>query len=291
MSRKEKKRKRSEEDSKIKFKWKTEFGDHFSSPRQAFVDIYLALEYFSKCLGKKKETLKILDPFYCDGSCLTYLHDLGFMSAENPCEDFYQSTAFKTNLKHFDVLVTNPPYSADHKQRALTFALKTKKPWAMLLPAYCCEKDYFPGWESCFVLVPKFHNYIFRHPLGVSKKEKIHDKEPSLPTFLWIISPGQSLPGGIDALVNYFEQKLDGHNFNFVLCRTLSQLVTTRAIRGTKRPNPRQRRRKKELKTTSSHPQNTVPSSTTAATAAPAPSSSFSFGAATKKRRKKIIHT
>jgi hypothetical protein len=38
--------------------------------------------------------------------------------------------------RSYDVLVTNPPYSADHKERALGFCLASAKPWLLLLPNY-----------------------------------------------------------------------------------------------------------------------------------------------------------
>lgn len=37
-------------------------------------------------------------------------------------------------LPEFDVLVTNPPFSGDHIERTLAFALACRKPWFLLLP-------------------------------------------------------------------------------------------------------------------------------------------------------------
>ena len=46
-----------------------------------------------------------------------------------------------------DVLVTNPPYSADHVEKCITFAAKNLyehgRPYFLLLPSYCVNKPYY----------------------------------------------------------------------------------------------------------------------------------------------------
>ena len=37
-------------------------------------------------------------------------------------------------LPEHDVLVTNPPYTADHVERFLRFAVDNGKPWLLLVP-------------------------------------------------------------------------------------------------------------------------------------------------------------
>lgn len=43
----------------------------------------------------------------------------------------------------YDILVTNPPYSGDHKQRLLDYISSTSTPYALLLPAYTATKSYW----------------------------------------------------------------------------------------------------------------------------------------------------
>jgi hypothetical protein len=40
-------------------------------------------------------------------------------------------------------LVTNPPYSGEHKQRLLQYLHTISKPFALLLPAYTATKSYW----------------------------------------------------------------------------------------------------------------------------------------------------
>jgi hypothetical protein len=42
-----------------------------------------------------------------------------------------------------DILVTNPPYSGEHKQKLLDYISGTAAPFALLLPAYTATKSYW----------------------------------------------------------------------------------------------------------------------------------------------------
>lgn len=48
-------------------------------------------------------------------------------------------------------MVTNPPFSGDNMERALAFAAKCGKPWALLLPDFVARKAYF---SSTFKIRP-----------------------------------------------------------------------------------------------------------------------------------------
>ena len=43
----------------------------------------------------------------------------------------------------YDVLVTNPPFSSDHIERCLQFAVRSKKPWLILIPQYVAKKPHY----------------------------------------------------------------------------------------------------------------------------------------------------
>ncbi|KAH8054212.1 hypothetical protein JL722_8943 [Aureococcus anophagefferens] len=120
----------------------------------------------------------ILDPYYCDGAAETRLRALGFRNATNPATDFYASRAYREpgDRSTFDALVTNPPYSGDHKERCLAFALACGRPFALLLPAYVAEKKYFA--DACaetgaapFFVSPARGRppYEYAHPHGTGK--------------------------------------------------------------------------------------------------------------------------
>jgi hypothetical protein len=63
------------------------------------------------------------------------LNSLGFKIVINKCEDFYAAVAEGRVPKH-DVLLTNPPYSADHMERIIRFCAQGNgaTPWLLLLP-------------------------------------------------------------------------------------------------------------------------------------------------------------
>mmetsp|Transcript_16362 Transcript_16362/g.41753 ORF Transcript_16362/g.41753 Transcript_16362/m.41753 type:complete len:360 (-) Transcript_16362:24-1103(-) len=122
-----------------------------------------------------KEALRIYDPFFCEGSCKEHLATLGFTDVYNKCEDFYAHT--EESMPEHDVLITNPPFSADHIPKCLTFATTksadgTRRPFFLLLPNFCYKGSRFTraiadgffddDWTMCF-LVPR-QQYRFWAP-------------------------------------------------------------------------------------------------------------------------------
>ena len=88
----------------------------------------------------------IYDPYYCAGGTKRSFKTLGFANVINENVDFYDVLARDAVPEH-DVLVTNPPYSADHVERCLTFAAenleKHARPYFLLLPSYVVNKPYY----------------------------------------------------------------------------------------------------------------------------------------------------
>jgi hypothetical protein len=118
--------------------------DHCESPLEAYRDISSFLLALCGQLGKTPATLAIFDPYYCEGSMKGRLRALGFENVHNEKKDFYELIRTNT-LPEFDVLVTNPPYSADHMERLLRFCTgeQCRKPWFLLVPNYVYTKDYY----------------------------------------------------------------------------------------------------------------------------------------------------
>lgn len=74
-----------------------------------------------------------------------HLAKLGFASVINQRRDFYKDIA-EDMVPHHDVLVTNPPYSGDHKKRLLRFLFSQKtggRPFMLLLPSWTAAKQYW----------------------------------------------------------------------------------------------------------------------------------------------------
>lgn len=108
--------------------------DHAETPLDAYVDLEPAL----RALSADKQNLLIYDPYYAAGGVKTRLASLGYTSVINRNRDFYTD-----DIPDYDVLVTNPPYSADHVERLVGFALAQRKPFAFLLPTYVLARDFW----------------------------------------------------------------------------------------------------------------------------------------------------
>lgn len=120
----------------------TDAADHAETPGEAFEDIVPILTAIARDLGKPPKSLKIYDPFFCHGGTARKLRKLGFEDVYNKNEDWY---AMQTNgtVPDYDVLLTNPPFSADHIERLLGYCHTSEKPWLLLQPAYVMRKPFF----------------------------------------------------------------------------------------------------------------------------------------------------
>jgi hypothetical protein len=116
--------------------------DHCETPFIAYRDIEPFLFRIALSLKRSKAALRIYDPYFCEGSVVKHLNTLGFESVYNQNEDFYEQIAQGTVPEH-DVVVTNPPFSADHIERALHFCVTQNKgrPWMLLLPSFIYKKQ------------------------------------------------------------------------------------------------------------------------------------------------------
>jgi hypothetical protein len=111
----------------------------------------------------------------CKGAVVDNLKTLGFTTVINQNRDFYGDIN-KGLIPSHDVLLTNPPYSGDHKQRLLMYLSSTKTPFLLLLPAYTASKSYWREFADTSsnvdmkmqYLMPK-HSYNYHHPEGTGK--------------------------------------------------------------------------------------------------------------------------
>jgi len=107
--------------------------------------------------------LRIYDPFYCNGAVVKHLNALGFYKVIHENRDFYADVANK-KVPEYDILITNPPYSGDNKEKCVEYAAYSEKPWLLLLPNYVATKDYFTKTfenfaQPCFVVPTKAYEY------------------------------------------------------------------------------------------------------------------------------------
>ena len=94
----------------------TDSADHAETPVEAYRDVAPLMAAVAASLGRSSAGLRIWDPYFCAGSMKQRLGSLGFSDVHNVNEDFYAVTR-ESRCPPYDLLLTNPPYSADHMER------------------------------------------------------------------------------------------------------------------------------------------------------------------------------
>jgi len=264
-----------------KYPYPTDYNDHFETPVRAYDDIYPLLEYVltnkQKCneKAKKKEIgssneATIYDPYYCAGRAGTLLNDLfqrhqskrlssTSIRIQHEKRDFYKDMKQKTVPNH-DILVTNPPYSEDHKERCLEFAVNQLKehgrPFFLLMPNYIAMKEYFrtivlfgegkkKRIQTFYITPSKQHQYEYDHPEGTG-----HKVSPF--ASVWFIglsytdnevikSTNQVV---MDAFTKFHTPSSNSSTPQIV--SSLQNLIRIGAVSAEKRKNPRQRKKMKQ---------------------------------------------
>ena len=121
LSKKIKRAVEEEDDDYDGWKFEVDYNDHFETPPVAYFDLLPLLEQVAKSCNKAVQDLVIYDPYYCKGQIRGILQEMGLRNVINRNRDFYADIANDALPPHFDVVVTNPPYSGDHKSRLLAF--------------------------------------------------------------------------------------------------------------------------------------------------------------------------
>ena len=120
--------------------------DHCETSPEAHAHLRRFLDDVAGRLRKAPRDLVIYDPYYCAGGTKRSFAALGYERVINENEDFY-AVVREGRVPAHDVLVTNPPYSADHVERCLTFAAENLerrgRPYFLLLPSYVVHKPYY----------------------------------------------------------------------------------------------------------------------------------------------------
>ncbi|KAL7579849.1 hypothetical protein ACA910_004861 [Epithemia clementina (nom. ined.)] len=164
------------------FPFPTEPDDHCESPKEAYMHIAAML---NEVQPRKQQSLRIYDPYYCDGAVERNFNQLGFLNVYNKKEDCYHVWE-KGDLPLFDVLVSNPPYSGDHIEKLLHFVFSPafgSRPWFLLLPQWVHKKEFFLAalrkrTDACpFYIVPR-KRYVYLPPRGFreAKTSDTHKK-------------------------------------------------------------------------------------------------------------------
>lgn len=145
--------------------------DHAETPLAAYEDVVPILHGLAMALKRTPSELKIWDPFYCTGAAKRRLDALGFPAVHHRCEDFHALVASGSTPEH-DILVTNPPYSADHLPRLFEHCVRSGKPWALLLPWFVVKKPWFRAYadsRQLHYLVPRKRYHFLPPPSMVAE--------------------------------------------------------------------------------------------------------------------------
>jgi hypothetical protein len=233
------------------FPYATDYNDHFETPLAAYQDVAPIIDWLSSGDGcersRSRSEVVLYDPYYCHGRTAVLLKELGYERIVHEKRDFYQDIR-NGQIPDYDVLITNPPYSENHKKRCLDFCLlrqqqQKSKPFLLLMPDYTASKEYFRQCLSAAAsqqqqqtrtivyLVPR-QSYHYEHPEGTGKLSPPFkslwfcgvpvDRVTRLRTF-W-----GSLPGPKPALLT-----------------SLDELESKQVVSFQNRPSPRQRRKRK----------------------------------------------
>jgi hypothetical protein len=203
-------------DGEPQFPFPTDPDDHCETPLQAYRDVQPFLQFLQqehdqqqarhitmtkapKGKSSASSSLRIYDPYYCNGAVKRHFSVLGFDQVYNVKEDCYQVWKSGQTTPQFDVLVTNPPYSGDHMERLLQQLFQSSsfhnRPWLLLLPNWVHKKDYYKqhtATRRCqpFYLVPQ-KRYVYEPPrhFRQPKRSDVHVKSSPFVS-MWYIWGG-----------------------------------------------------------------------------------------------------
>lgn len=258
------------------YPYKTDYNDHFETPSRAYDDIFPILEHVllnkqkqkTNKQGTSKNEATIYDPYYCAGRAAILLTELFQrhkskslkIHVKHDKRDFYRDIQENT-VPRFDILVTNPPYSEDHKERCLQFAMEQLKnhgkPFFLLMPNYIAMKEYFRktvldcGSGSkrlqTFYITPSV-KYEYDHPDGTG-----HQTSPFASVWFCGLSYGDinqvsgSTKSILDSFTKFHRSSAKPSQMGIPrIATTLPELIRIGGVSGEKRKNPRQRKKMKQ---------------------------------------------
>mmetsp|Transcript_32917 Transcript_32917/g.49609 ORF Transcript_32917/g.49609 Transcript_32917/m.49609 type:complete len:365 (-) Transcript_32917:33-1127(-) len=242
------------------FPYPVDYNDHFETPQRAYADIYPLLQY---CLQKQKksnnEEAIIYDPYFCTGTAATLMEQT-FKSNKDksplpsPVRIHHKKADFYVDVKQnkfpqYDILVTNPPYSSNHKERCLEFAVNQLKrngrPFFLLMPNYVSTKEYWrkitQNIQVVFIAPSTSHPYEYNHPEGTG-----HEKSPFESVWFCGVSGNEDMKALKDAFIKFHSK----HTTSTPIPRwadSLQGLIQVGGVSGEKRKNPRQRKKMRLL--------------------------------------------
>ncbi len=242
------------------YPYPTDYNDHFETPQRAYADIYPLLQYYLEKNKKNSNEAVIYDPYFCTGSAATLMEQT-FKSNKDklplpsPVRIHHKKADFYVDIQQnkfpqYDILVTNPPYSSNHKERCLEFAvnqLKTNgRPFFLLMPNYVSTKEYFrkitQTVKVVFIAPSSNHPYEYNHPEGTG-----HEKSPFESVWFCGVSGNEDMKALKDVFVKFHSKHTSSSTPTPRWAESLQGLIQVGGVSGEKRKNPRQRKKMRLL--------------------------------------------
>lgn len=201
--------------------------DHAETPHQAYADIAAALDWLARRLRKSRQELKIYDPYYCAGGVKRRLGELGFLRVTNENVDCYKTW----RDVDCDLLLTNPPYSADHLTKLAAFCSERQHPWLWLVPEWAHKREDVTtalGRRRLLYLSPS-KRYVYEPPSLYRAKKKSDTHKKTAPFHsIWIVWAGNQAE--TDALANFWNRTYRYNPDALRVARSRSQLRDLRRL-------------------------------------------------------------
>ena len=161
--------------------FETDYGDHFETPKKAYIDVKPLLKAIANDNGSTTQGLRMYDPYYCRGRAAVQLSSLGFDTLINMKRDFYKDIAAGKTPAH-EVLLTNPPYSGEHKEKLFRYLLDQQrqgpKPFMLLLPAWTSSKAVWRQFLAALAQIRAGNtSATLEHVTGVTTSRRGDDLE------------------------------------------------------------------------------------------------------------------
>jgi hypothetical protein len=167
------------------------YNDHFQTPSIAYEHLASVI----LPLITRTSSYTIYDPYYCSGSSVPLLKaalstaPCSTVEVINEPRDFYKDVENKTT-PNCDFIVTNPPYSDDHKTKCFAFLIEQLAGhhidgYAVLLPSYCVGRGYYRG---ALPKLPSTHTELILRPPSAYTYKHPEDTGYDSPPFysVWI---------------------------------------------------------------------------------------------------------
>jgi len=271
-----------------KYPYPTDYNDHFETPARAYDDIFPLLEYTMAKKQthnnnkKKKSSNKeahneqgnshetiIYDPYYCAGRAAILISDVfqrhqsenisSTIKVQHEKRDFYRDI-LQNAVPKYDILITNPPYSGDHKEKCLEFAVNRLRnhglPFFLLMPNYVATKDYFrkivvedntgsgtKRIQTFYITPPPNNQYEYDHPEGTG-----HQISPFASVWFCGMSYGEGKTQDMRSVMDAFARFHSSNDASYPMgtariASNLQNLIRMGGVSAEKRKNPRQRKK------------------------------------------------